>query len=333
MDEKMTIQDGVWDVGEKGWEDFLAFINDHFFTAGENNQHVPGNCLWRGKPDKYVWRGEPGAQKTPLVSSFDRECAGSDQEDRAALLKKHRQAFLYAVRGRTEEFGFSIAELKHYVKTETLNKNHLWAFGQHYGLATPLLDWTASPFVAAFFACEGKQGGIGECIRDDSKAAQVRDSLLKELDEMVDLDTREKEELKEEIQPGPRIVYGLKYEELCERSKRERRYDNPYRGVEYFSPMSSESGRLTSQQGLFIFTEDGGSVVQWVKQLFAGQKETPILIRIKIPAEMRKAFLANLNLMGINHRSIYPDVCGAAKFCSMGLEIGPGYADALVPKE
>ncbi|MCL5278777.1 MAG: hypothetical protein M1376_02590, partial [Planctomycetes bacterium] len=89
----------------------------------------------------------------------------------------------------------------------------------------------------------------------------------------------------------------------------------------------------TSQQGIFTFTEDGGSVIDWVNRLFAGKQDTPILMKIRIPADTRRVFLAKLNLMGINHRSIYPDVQGAAKFCNLGFEMGRGYADALVPDE
>lgn len=61
------------------------------------------------------------------------------------LIEGHYENFKRSIRGRVSTF-----ELQSLLNDE----DELLALGQHYGLATPFLDWTTSPFIAAFFAFE-----------------------------------------------------------------------------------------------------------------------------------------------------------------------------------
>ena len=86
----------------------------------------------------YVWRGQRrGYPEWDLKSKFDRL---SKSNNRKKILEEHLNHFKMAIRGRR---GVNPPELK---------DDELWALGQHFGLAAPLLDWTESPFVASYFA-------------------------------------------------------------------------------------------------------------------------------------------------------------------------------------
>lgn len=158
--------DGVQQYDLDSWQDFFS-LTQQLFT----------------KEPAYIYRGQAN-YNWPLVSSIDRlekkyphrkylSASAKPQYFQSPPLEEeeHLNAFRRAILGRRGS------------NPAPLDDDACWVLGQHHGLATPLLDWTRSPFIALFFAFEE------ECVRDDENKY---------------------------IEPKFREVFGLSTSVLCE---------------------------------------------------------------------------------------------------------------------
>lgn len=256
------ITDGVGTVQLSSWLYFYDFIHERF--ADERILDSPS----------YVFRGQRSSA-WKLVSTLDRLIgeSGSD-EDRADHLRRFQQA----ARGRR---GPNPPPLE--------DENDWWALGQHFGLATPLVDWTSSPFVAAYFAfIEDGHGRVDQtehrvvfALHEPLAAAKSREAVG--------------------LRVGGRRSPGYQLTS----------------GLQFVRPQSDENPRLINQGGLFTRCPDGDDMESWVRRNFAGENDGYILMKILIPDRDREVCLRDLNRMNINHLSLFPDLYGASQYCNL----------------
>lgn len=153
---------------------------------------------------------------------------------------------------------------------------------------TPLLDWSSSPFVAAFFAFE-HETPRGETVRR-------------------------------------RAIYGL-HKRLVSQKSDEIREAHTGSGrptvIDFVEPLFKDNPRLTSQGGLFTRAPDGMTVHDWAQQVYDqdSEPEAVFLLSMSLPDQDREYILRALNRMNINHQSLFPDLYGASSFVNMRLEI------------
>lgn len=105
----------------ESWNGFVNFLNEdrtikdkhHFYFRGHASEH---------------WKLEPTLKRRVNGSNVDRI-----KEQTLSTFKK-----------------YCLGRRGHH--PAVLNDTEWWALGQHYGLNTPLLDWSESPYISAFFA-------------------------------------------------------------------------------------------------------------------------------------------------------------------------------------
>jgi hypothetical protein len=225
----------------------------------------------------YIWRGQ--RKKWPLKSSFDRDC------DQKFSNSNERQNELDRI---LNEFKNKLQDLPN---PKTFEDDEIWAIGQHYGLPTPLLDWTECPYIAAYFAFFKK--GTNEETEDRviyavNKAVQrpllkgknVNKRFVKFLDLRHNLDKMQNERLKEQKGKFTESLNGDDIEINVERCSKKGKYNQKI-----------------------------------------------LLAKILIPDKFRVECLGFLESKKITHGTLFPDYAGAVEICK--IELGIDKCDKL----
>lgn len=279
--EESPISNGVSEVKVRSWRYFSDYVRQEMLDY-----------------QNYIWRGQRNSD-WGLQTTLDRlmDSARVARTKRRNFRTQHLEQFKYAVRGRRGPNPPTISD-----------ENEWWSLGQHHGLATPLLDWTTSPFAAAYFAY------IGTGQRQTRTRAVFALSRIG-VEQKVGKLKAEKEEAN--------AAQKAELDKMGSKNYLARALlESPVRPeVEFIRPWSDENQRLVNQGGLFSRGPDGINLDDWVRNNFADDSVYYRLIKILIPNKDRPEALKMLNRMNINHLTLFPDLYGASKFCNLFGEI------------
>jgi hypothetical protein len=166
------------------------------------------------------------------------------------------------------------AQLQHFFDTRDADQNGaFYNLLQHHGYPTPLLDWSLSPFVAAYFAFCAKPG--------DRKPEEV-----------VRIYILDAKHWRNDTIQKPSIAYAP-----------------PHFSILEFH--SIENHRMVPQQAKATLTNIDDIESYIVAMGVLNKKE--YLMAVDLPLADRAQALSDLNLMGINAGSLFPGIDGTCE--------------------
>jgi hypothetical protein len=235
------------------WEEFKSIYADRLHNDSPNNDK------------QFLFRGESDIERL-LNSSFDQRLKDIIEEDqlfsnfKAVLLESEEcPAWFTEINDESEE-----------------KQRRLRALARHHGLPSPLLDWSESPYVAAFFAF---QRLLLELARDVLKGAN------NEIEKVG--------------------IWALNSEDEVWKGN----------GFTLIRPFRTiDNRRLINQQGWFMFCKPGSDIDSLQKYVL-GQKSgaEPHLWLFTIPAHYALEAMDDLKLMGINNYRLMGGIDGVAQ--------------------
>jgi hypothetical protein len=245
---------GMREVKVDTWADFVQYMHDA--------EMLNEDLVFRGQRDA-AWE---------LESSIDRLARALNMgplDARGWQLSRFTQAVL----------GRHIPQLPGNPTDE-----YWWQLGQHMGLATPLLDWTRAPFLAAFFAFAEKQ-----CSGSGHRAVFAAET------QQID-------------------VVNARARTMGSRGEDQARF---------FALPVHDNPRVLSQRGVFSHRTLPGTLEGWLRTWTPAETREPYLTKVLISEDVRATAIRALHRMNVTYLSLFPDVHGAALHSNLLLEF-PG---------
>jgi len=248
------IENGILEVTTKGWSSFNDFINNYIREM-----------------KNFIWRGQR-CSSWSLLPSLDRFLQRFPKKDHIKIKQILLERFKFSSRGRRG------------INPPLLTEDEWWALGQHFGLKTPLLDWTTSPFIAAFFAFYEQEKSDTDYRAIFSLSAK---SVRQKSDSLIKNNNSKKNDI-----------------------------------IRFISPLTDDNSRLIHQRGLFSRSPDGVDIETWVKKHFKEYRgKAWILAKVLIPEKSRNFFIRSLERIAITPMELFPDLTGASLYCNLSIEI------------
>lgn len=293
----------------------------HFIQKKENDGFK--GYLFRGQRKSRDWVLEPTSARVFKMCNPHLTKSGTSHLY-YEYLNEHLSQFKLSLRGRLDAEGWVWED-----------DNEIWAIGQHFGLHTPLLDWSSSIGVALFFAFEKPNNAQEEptnhrCIYlwnakywEDLHLKTLGIEYFKKLKPTENWQTLSGSELigrAKEIEDNPWDYWDGINGPMTEV------YTNTNKIVpKLFVPKFGNNARMVNQRGVFSIWNSLLSMDDLAKSLddySLWENNEPYLLKVNVKDEERARIIEYLYEFNVSYLSLYPDIVGACKYQNWKFERG-----------
>ncbi|XOV91642.1 MAG: FRG domain-containing protein [Bacteroidota bacterium] len=193
-----------------------------------------------------------------------------------------------------QRYGYT--EVGHTPRTD---EHEVWLiWGQHHGLPTRLLDWTENILVAAFFASNNN-------LKEDGEIWAISPEELNRLSNIEGI-AAEHHDLVRYHSSSAFMEVNKQFESTVNDIYKPE-FPVAFRPRNRFNRMAAQHSTFT------IHPDNGPDLIEILAEKKLRLRDAAAIIRIVIPSGIKSTLFQDLHPLGINYRTLFPDLDGLSK--------------------